>query len=95
MGILILKGLTARRLYKSFGVKGLMLPDQNPATLQAAYCSVLFQCHVGAAICLEHVEPAGNLHINLGLLSLYTNVFYTTSSILGIESSCYINDGRY
>jgi hypothetical protein len=26
LGILIFKGLTARRLYKSFGVKGLMTP---------------------------------------------------------------------
>jgi hypothetical protein len=26
LGILIFKGLTARRLYKSFGVKGLMYP---------------------------------------------------------------------
>jgi hypothetical protein len=29
-GILIFKGLTARRLYKSFGVKG--LKDVNPTT---------------------------------------------------------------
>jgi hypothetical protein len=26
LGILIFKGLTARRLYKSFGVKGLIIP---------------------------------------------------------------------
>jgi hypothetical protein len=30
LGILIFKGLTARRLYKSFGVKG--LKDVNPTT---------------------------------------------------------------
>jgi hypothetical protein len=31
LGILIFKGLTARRLYKSFGVKGLISADETGA----------------------------------------------------------------
>jgi hypothetical protein len=34
MGILIFKGITARRVYKSFGVKGLILTSQVSFTLQ-------------------------------------------------------------
>jgi hypothetical protein len=33
LGILIFKGLTARRLYKSFGVKGLMIFDSRRVIL--------------------------------------------------------------
>jgi hypothetical protein len=36
LGILIFKGLTARRLYKSFGVKGLNDPKKN-VFLKLAY----------------------------------------------------------
>jgi hypothetical protein len=45
LGILIFKGLTARRLYKSFGVKGLMreiFPHQRGA------CGIGFMLHTHA-----------------------------------------------
>jgi hypothetical protein len=32
LGILIFKGLTVRRLYKSFGIKGLKLNSQRPVS---------------------------------------------------------------
>jgi hypothetical protein len=34
LGILVFKGLTARRLYKSFGVKGLIAALRKPCPLQ-------------------------------------------------------------
>jgi hypothetical protein len=36
LGILIFKGLTARRLYKSFGVKGLKIKIPSKKSRQAA-----------------------------------------------------------
>jgi hypothetical protein len=41
LGILILIGLTARRLYKSFGVKGLNRPTKLPSPTFPVHYSVI------------------------------------------------------
>jgi hypothetical protein len=41
LGILIFKGLTARRLYKSFGAKG--LDNMNPADVPQKTSKILFE----------------------------------------------------
>jgi hypothetical protein len=59
MGILIFKGLTARRLYKSFGVKGLKLYSSSlrrnvACCLQTCLISLLpvtVQCTVRCDLC--------------------------------------------
>jgi ABC-type microcin C transport system permease subunit YejB len=52
MGILICKGLTARRLYKSFGVKG--LTDKNIKMEYTIYTTLqeilLYLTHVGLPV---------------------------------------------
>jgi hypothetical protein len=55
LGILIFKGLTARRLYKSFGVKGVMQPQKSKPTK----CNVLgkeplFAYNSSPACCGRH-----------------------------------------
>jgi hypothetical protein len=62
--ILIFKGLTARRLYKSFGVKGLivLIPNYPVVTLVCTEVEmygkkVEMYCH----ICLEYLWNAGSI----------------------------------
>jgi hypothetical protein len=58
LGILIFKGLTARRLYKSFGVKGLYIIEADPfhPSLGSASWSNTRQCR-GRAFCSQKHSP--------------------------------------
>jgi hypothetical protein len=46
MGILIFKGLTARRLYKSFGIKGLII-HVTPSVIQGQGFAILGPVQAG------------------------------------------------
>jgi hypothetical protein len=53
LGILIYKGLTARRLYKSFGVKGLKAGIFLTDSLSTACCRILLLEHSGDIVKLN------------------------------------------
>jgi hypothetical protein len=65
LGILIFKGLTARRLYKSFGVKGLMGRVQKQAVYWGWVIDIKRPCAEGRSVIV--IEAAIDESVTVGV----------------------------
>jgi hypothetical protein len=92
MGILIFKGLTARRLYKSCGVKGLISFKNSRSFLHTDLVRAIYQLHVFQQTC--HTFICGVFHNSINVegysllpLTVFSHIGHKTMILIS-EHEC-------